>query len=181
VPVGLKVISVLFAFVGVLLLILTISASFEFSELTELLDRSGISLPLYLFANVVFPIAMIAGGVGLWYRKIWAWWVCVIAEGIEISKTTIHAFLAPHAVLGTYPIQQNLSLFIAIAVLVYLYRASIFRAFLGESLTRTRALGITVLASFFISGLFMWQTSISAADMRSNPPLQRDAPQAARP
>jgi hypothetical protein len=171
-PTGIKVVSVLFVLFGSLLLISSIPNFLDLPELLKMLERSNIAIPVFILTNVVGPVAMIAGGIGLWSKALWAWWICVIVEGIEVSTKTIMAFTAPHALLGTYPLKQNVSLLIAVAVLVYLFNKKIFQAFHGEEVVRKKMLGVLALVSFVVGGLIMWQAKLSMEAMRSNIPLQ---------
>ena len=171
-PTGIKAVSVLFVLFGSLLLIASIPSFLDLPELLRMLERSNIAIPVFVLTNVVGPAAMLAGGIGLWFKALWAWWICVIVEGIEVSIKTIMAFTAPHALLGTYPLKQNISLLIAIAVLVYLFNKKIFQAFHGEEVARKNMLGILVLVSFVVGGLYMWQANVSAEALRSNITLQ---------
>ncbi len=137
-----------------------------------MLERSNIAIPVFVLTNIVGPAAMIVGGIGLWFKALWAWWICVIVEGIEVSIKTIMAFTMPHAFLGIYPLKQNISLLIAIAVLVYLFSKKIFQAFHGEGVVRKKMLGVLALGSFVVGGLIMWQAKLSMEALRSNISLQ---------
>ncbi len=172
---GLKIISLLYALVGFLLLFSTIMMFLKYPDLFASLERSGVSAPVYLFTNVVFPVAMIAGGIGLWRRVPWAWWICAVVAGLEVSKKVILVFVAPPLLLGTYPIKENISLLIALVVLAYLFNGKIFRVFHGESLRRVKVLGVLVFISFVGSGLFMWQAKLTMEAMRSNVPFDTAA------
>lgn len=171
-PIGLKITSAIFFILGTLSLVATSVMFFSFSMLSEGLQRSGILFPVFLFANVVVPAAVMTGSVGLWYRAKWAWWICAAVCGVEITKKCIVAFISPWALLGTYPVQQNMFLIVTIVVLVYLFKEKVFRTFHSESLTRPKALGFLALGCIVVGGLYQWQVTVSAEALRSNIELQ---------
>ena len=169
---GLKIVSVFFAVVGAALLFLSIREFFNYREMLVALARSGISLPHFLLSNIVFPAAMLAASAGLWLLRPWAWWICAIVEGLEVSKKFYLVLFTSLPLFGTFPVKENISLVIAVSILIFLFTRSVFCAFHGEARLRLRTFGIVALASFAIGGLFMWEATSSAETLRSNTSLQ---------
>ena len=171
-PIALRAIAVLYAGGSGLVLVLALVAFGDYGKLSASLARSGITLPVFLLMNVAVPTAIIAASVGLSRGARWGWWLIASAAGVQVLNKLALAFVAPRALLGTYPVLQNISLIIAITTLGYLFSNSIFRIIHGESITRRKALGILALVCVVASALYQWQASVSRVALRSNISLQ---------
>ena len=157
-PTGIKIIAALFAILGAVLLALVFPQLMAFEQLSRALERSEIPIAVFVLTNVVYPTVMLACGIGLWYGKPWAWWICVVIEGLEICKKVIFVFLAPQTLFGVYPLKENATLIIAIAILVYCFNKKIFRLFHIVTVSRLKVFGIVVALCVVLSLLVASQT-----------------------
>jgi hypothetical protein len=171
-PIALRVIAVLYASGSGVVLVLTLVAFGDYGKLSAGLARSGITLPVFLLINVAVPVAIIAARVGLSRGARWGWWLIATVAGAQVLNKLALAFVAPRALLGAYPVLQNISLIIAVATLAYLFSNSIFRGIHEESIVRRKALGILALVCVAVSALYQWQASVSREVSRSNISLQ---------
>lgn len=173
-PIGLKLISVALAIVGVLSGALTIVAMLAEGAFFESLSRSAIFLPIFVLTNIITPAGMVAGSIGLWRRATWAWWTCALVLTFELSSKVALAFLDPSALLGTQPVEQNFFSILALVALVYLFTPNIFRAFHGQKLKRRKVAALLTITAFALAGMLMWQKNRSDEVLRTNITFEAD-------
>ena len=157
-PTGIKIIAGVFVLFNAVRLALFFPELMAIEQLAKALEHSQISIVVFVLMNVVHPMVMAVCGIGLWYCKPWAWWICVIIEGLAICNKAIYAFLVPSTLFGVYPLKENASTIIAIAILVYCFNEKIFRLFRNTTSSRPKAFAIVAASSVALSLLIMSQT-----------------------
>ena len=164
-------------FVGLALLMLTLEQTNSIPELMSSLPKG--KLLLFVITNVLSPLAMVAGGVGLWQRKLWGWWLSVIAIGAGLSSIFIMLLKIPTGA-AVFISSNAIGSIIGIFMLWYLAKPGLMAAFGFGIDERKKTLGIAFAISVLVGVLVVILTPDpkNAANFQesSNQSFNKDAP-----
>jgi len=153
-PTGIALSTAYLILFGLVFLLFTFLQIESPSELTKSLSRSGILLPLFLLTNIISPIAMIAGGIGIWNKKLWGWYAATLVLGAEISSTLILLVKIPLDMLPVFISSKSIGLITGLLVFSYLTTKLVMKnfgfAFDERSATLKKILGASVALALLV-------------------------------
>ena len=168
--------------VGLAFLMLTILQIRSLSGLVESLSEPGSEflLPLFFLTNIISPIVMIAGGVGIWNKKLWGWYAATLVLGAEIATSLIFLVKIP---LGMFPVfisSKSIGLLTGLLVVFYLTTKTVMEKFdfkySERGTTLKRILGASIAIGFivvFLSPSLSGQVDIQQSSNKSPQPTQK--------
>jgi len=97
---------------------------------------------------------MVIASYGIWYRKVWGWWLTALLMATSIlSFMFLFADLPFHKFLAYLTSQRN-TLIISTIVLVYLFLPRIFEKYNGDKLNILAVVSILLLLASFSGEFF---------------------------
>lgn len=87
-----------------------------------------IIFPVVIF-NYVFPLLLIIGSLGLWFNKLWGWWLQVTVTGIIIVSAISYLVKIPFGMYLSYLIGNAFVILTASLIFYYLFNRNILSAF----------------------------------------------------
>lgn len=113
-----------------------------------------IILPVFI-NNLVIPLLLIIGALGVWFYKLWGWWVLVTTTGITVFTGIAYLLKIPLVLYLSYIMTIGLVVIIESIIFYYLFNKNILSAFAIPLEKRTSILK-QCLSISVIGGLLMF-------------------------
>jgi len=85
--------------------------------------------PVVLLVNLLLPVLLVYGAIGVWFKRQWGWWLLVLVTGINIMSVIAYTFTLPMTLYISYLTQKGIGVLIGIGIFYYLFNKNILSAF----------------------------------------------------